>query len=103
MLWHQYLDYRCLEGKARSLKKMHIIPEYGDFTTVWYRIHDLKPDLDISGMQYAELGTNGSGLKSSNAGSYRIMKYGDPDTGKRKHPVVIITANVRTMRIIGVQ
>ena len=36
MLWKQYLDYRGLEGMARSLKKMHIIPEYGDYTTIWY-------------------------------------------------------------------
>ena len=45
---------------ARSLKKMHIIPEYGDYTTIWYRIHEKKPDLDISGMEYAEFGTDGT-------------------------------------------
>ena len=57
MLWKQYLDYRGLEGMARSLKDLRIIPEYGDYTTIWYRIHDLKPGLDISGMEYAEIGT----------------------------------------------
>ena len=31
------------------------------------------------------------------------MKYGDPDAGKRKHPVVIITADVRTGKIIGME
>ena len=103
MLWKQYLDYRGLEGMARSLKKMHIIPEYGDYTTIWHRIHDPKPDLDISGMQYAEIRTDGTGMKTNNVGSYRIMKYGDPDAGKRKHLVVIITADVRTKKIIGVQ
>ncbi len=102
MLWKQYPDYRGLEGMARSLKNMHIIPEYGDYTTVWHRIHDLKQDLDIAGLEYAEVGTDGTGLKTNNAGSYRITKYGDPDAMRRKHLVVIITADVKTKKIIGI-
>ena len=70
---------------ARSLKDLRIIPEYGDYTTIWYRIHEKKPDPDISGMEYAEIGTDGTGMKTGNAGSYRIMKYGDPGAGKRLH------------------
>ena len=58
-------------------------------------IHDMQPELDISGMQYVEIGTDGTGLNTSNAGSYRIIKYGDPDARKRKHLIVIITAYVR--------
>ena len=88
---------------ARSLKKMHIIPEYGDYTIIWCRIHDLKPGLGIAGLEYAEVGTDGTGLKTNNAGSYRITKYGDPDAGKRKHLVIIITADVRTKKIIGIE
>lgn len=103
MLWKQFLDYRALEGMARSLVNMGIIPQYGDYTTIWYRIHDMKPALDISGMQYAELGTDGTGLKTNNAGTYRITKYGDPHAEKRKHLVVIITADVRTKKIIGIE
>ena len=103
MIWHQYLDYRGLEGLARSLVDLGLIPKYGDYTTIWYRIHDKMPELDISGMQYAKLGTDGTGLKTNNAGSYRIMKYGDPDARKRKHLVVIITADVRTKKIIGIE
>ena len=37
MIWHQYLDYRGLEGMARSLVDLGIIPYYGDYTTVWHR------------------------------------------------------------------
>ena len=37
MIWHQYLDYRGLEGIARSLVDLGIIPYYGDYTTVWLR------------------------------------------------------------------
>ncbi|BAB59282.1 TVG0147168 [Thermoplasma volcanium GSS1] len=83
MMWKQFLDYRALEGMARSLADMKKIPQYGYYTTVWHRIHDMKPTLDISDLRYADLGTDGTGLKTNNARSYRIMKYGDPDSGRR--------------------
>ncbi|MCL5791017.1 MAG: IS5 family transposase [Candidatus Thermoplasmatota archaeon] len=103
MIWKQYLDYRGLEGMARSLVDIGIIPYYGDYTTVWHRIHEMKPCLDISGLESMSIGTDGTGLKANNAGSYRITKYGDPDAKRRKHLVVIITADVKTKRIIGIE
>ena len=57
----KYLDYRGLEGMARSVVGLGIMPRYGDYTTIWNRIHDKKPDLDISGLEYAEIGTDGRG------------------------------------------
>ena len=54
-------------------------------------------------MEYAEIGTDGTGMKTNNAGSYRITKYEDPDAKRRKHLVVIITADVKTKRIIGIE
>lgn len=103
MIWHQFLDYRGLEGMARSLVDMGIMPRYGDYTTIWNRIHGMRPSLDISGLKYAEIGTDGTGMKTNNAGAYRIMKYGDPDAKRKKHLVVIITADVRTKKIIGIE
>ena len=103
LMWKQYLDYRSLEGMARSMVKKRLIPCYGDFSTVWYRIHDMKPDLMVRGLGFADIGTDGTGMKTNNAGSYRITKYGDPDAKKRKHLVVIITADVKRKRIIGIE
>ena len=103
MIWKQYLDYRALEGMARSLVNMGIIPYYGDYTTIWHRIHDLQPSLDVSGLESISIGTDGTGLKTNNARSYRTNKYGDPDAGKRRHLVVIITADVRTKDVIGIE
>ncbi len=103
MIWHQYLDCCGLEGLIIILVDLGLIPKYGDYTTIWYRIHDNRSELDIKCIIYAELGTDGTGLKTNNAGSYRIMKYGDPDARKRKHLVVIITADVRTKKIIGIE
>jgi len=103
MVWHQFIDYRGLEVLARALTKMGIIPYYGEYTTVWKRIHKIKPNLKIKGLEYAELWSDGTGLKTSNGGTYRIMKYGDPDAEKKKYLVVIITADVRTKKIIGIE
>ena len=91
------------EGMARSLVNMGIIPYYGDYTTVWHRIHDMQPSLGISGLESISIGTDGTGFRTNNAGSYRITKYGDPDAMRRKHLVVIITADVKTKRITGIE
>ncbi len=103
LMWKQLPDYRSLEGMARSMVKKRLIPCYGDFSTVWYRIHDMKPDLMVRGLGFADIGTDGTGMKTNNAGSYSTMKYGDPDAKKRKHLVVIITAGVERKRIIGIE
>ena len=42
-------------------------------------------------------------MKTNNAGVYRITKYGDPDAKKRKHLVIIITADVKSMKITGIE
>ena len=88
---------------ARSLANMGIIPYYGDYTTIWHRIHDMQPSMDISGLQSMSIGTDGTGLKTNNAGSYRTTKYRDPDPIKRKYLVAIITADVRTKDVIGIE
>ena len=43
------------------------------------------PELYISRLEYAEIGTDGTGPKTNNARSYRITKYGDLDRTRRNH------------------
>ncbi len=59
--------------------------------------------MDITGLEYTHLGTDSTGMKTNNAEYYRITKYGDPDARKRKHLVVIITADVGTKKIISIE
>jgi hypothetical protein len=42
------------------LEQYHI---KGDYTTIWCRTNEKKSDLDISGMQYAELGLEAEGYQ----------------------------------------
>ena len=63
----------------------------------------MQPSLDISGLESISIGTDGTGLKTNNAGSYRTSKYWDPDAMRRKYLVVIITADVKTKHVIGIE
>lgn len=92
-VWHQLVDYRGLEGIARKLSKFGLIPEYDDYTTIWYRIHNMKPEIELPDYEDLDVGCDGSGLKTNNAGHYRIYKYGERT--RKKHLVVIITADTR--------
>ena len=33
-VWHQWVDYRGLEGIARSLERLYLIPYHDDYTTI---------------------------------------------------------------------
>lgn len=47
--------------------------------------------------------TDGAGFLTNNAGSQRIAKYGDRHSTRSKYIAVIITADVITRRIIGIE
>ena len=94
-VWHQLVDYRGLEGIGRMLTKYNLIPYFGDYTTLWNRIHKIKPEIIIPENKEVELASDGTGLKTSNAGEFRQFKYGDPNAKRKKYLVVIITADVK--------
>ncbi|MEM3859950.1 MAG: hypothetical protein QW478_11215 [Candidatus Micrarchaeaceae archaeon] len=66
--WHQLVDYRGLEGIGRMLAK------YKEFVE-----------------------SDGTGLKTSNAGEYRQFRYIDTNAKRKKYLAVIITADVYEM------
>ena len=55
-------------------------------------IHDLKHEIELPDYDDLEVGCDGSGLKSSNAGEYRIFKYGERT--RKRYLVVVITAEM---------
>ncbi|MEM3312173.1 MAG: hypothetical protein QW042_04485 [Thermoplasmata archaeon] len=98
-VWHQLVDYRGLEGIGRMLAKYNLIPYFGDYTTLWNRIHKIKLEIIIPENKEVELASDGTGLKTSNAGEYRQFKYGDPNAKRNKYLVVIITADVKKKKL----
>ncbi len=103
VIWKQLIDYRGLEGITRRMAQLGRIPTYPDYTTLWHRLHGLTPALKMPKYLDLELASDGTGRKTSNAGEYRIFRYGDPDAKPRKHLVVVITAEVKRKKVIGIE
>lgn len=98
-VWHQWIDYRGLEGIARKFKETDIIPEYDDYTTIWHRVSKLVPKIELPRRKELEIATDGSGLKMGNGGSYMEFKYGKKK-GRKKYVVVTITADVKHKKLL---
>ncbi len=100
-VWHQWLDYRSLEGFAKRLAQLKLIPSYEDFTTAWYRLHNFKPKVEIPSHQKLNLSSDGSGFRMTNGGGYREYKY-DYETKNKKHLIVTITADINSKKLFGI-
>ncbi|MEM3829086.1 MAG: IS5/IS1182 family transposase [Conexivisphaerales archaeon] len=94
----QFIDYRCLDSIMRKLFQLDLIPKYTDLSTIWNRIHSSMPEISLPQFNETEIATDGSGLKTSNTGEYRILKYGD-NNARKKHPV-IIAADVKHKKLL---
>lgn len=103
VIWKQLVDHRGLEGMTRRMVQLGLIPRAPDYTTLWHRLHALTPEVRLPEYRDLEVASDGTGLKTTNAGEYRIFRYGDPDARQRKHLVVVITADVRRKKVIGIE
>ncbi|MEM3431541.1 MAG: hypothetical protein QW783_03285 [Candidatus Micrarchaeia archaeon] len=97
-IWHQLVDYRGLEGIGKMFAKYKFIPYFGDYTTLWNRIHKINIKIIPENKEFVE--SDGTGLKTSNAGEYRQFKYGDLNAKRKKYLVVIITADVKKKKLL---
>ena len=102
-LWKQWVDYRGLEGICRRMVQLGRIPHAPDSTPLWHRLHGLTPTVGMPHYPDLELASDGTGRKTSNAGEYRIFRSGDPEARRRKHLVVVITADVRRKKVMGIE
>jgi len=67
---------------------MGFIPEYNDYTTIWHRVHDMVPEIKLPTEKDLWVATDGSGLKTNNAGEYRIFKYGEKTVSRSKNGLI---------------
>jgi len=70
-----------------------------DYTTAWYIIHEMKPEIELPDEDEAEVAADGTGLKFGSAGEYRTYIYGNI---RRRYVKVVITADIRTKKLIDV-
>ena len=99
-VWHQLVNYRGLEGIARKLSELHLIPYYEDFSTAWHRIHDYRPEIKLPTFKELNVSTDGTGMRARNSGRYLEMKYGRK--GRDKYVVVTITVDSKRKKLLGI-
>ena len=61
----------------------------------------MVPEIKLPTDKDLEVATDGSGLKTNNAGEYRVFKYGEKT--KKKHLVVVITADIKQKKLLKVE
>lgn len=89
-VWHQWVDFRGIEGITRKLAGYGIVPDYNDYTTISRRVAGIDTAIALPSKGSVCVACDGSGMKMTNAGEYRQTKYGK---GSRKFIRVTITAD----------
>jgi len=100
-VWHQWMDYRGLEGVARTLERQRIVLGSADYTTAWNRIHNFVPEIKLPSYRELNLATDGTGARARNSGRYLELKYGRK--GRDKYVVVIITVDVKHKKLLKIE
>jgi len=87
-VWHQWIDYRGIEGVTRKLAEFGKLPACNDYSTANRRVNGMDVKFELP-MQDCCVSTDGSGMKFENAGEYRARIYGK----RRKYIKVTISAD----------
>lgn len=99
-VWHQLVNYRGLEGIARKLSELGLIPYYEDFSTAWHRVHDYKPQIKLPTFKELNISGDGTGLRAGNGGRYLEKKYGKK--GRGRYVVVVITVDSKRKKLLAI-
>jgi len=74
-----------------------LIPYHDDYTTIWHRVHGMKPEIKPPTYE-VKAGSDGTGFKSGNAWD-RTYVHGKI---MRKYVKVIITADIKSKKLVAV-
>ncbi|MEM3455492.1 MAG: hypothetical protein QXT72_02920 [Candidatus Micrarchaeia archaeon] len=74
---------------------------FGDYTTLWNRIHKIKIKIIPKNKEFVE--SDCTGLKTFYGEKYEQFKYGDPNAKRKKYLVVIITADVKKRKLLNLE
>ena len=92
-VWHQWVDYRGIEGITRKMAEHGTVPMYNDFSTINRRVNNLDITFALPRNGNVSVACDGTGRKLENGGEHRAKLYGKK---KRRYIKVIITANPLT-------
>lgn len=87
-VWHQWIDYRGIEGITRKLVEAAQLPAFNDYSTINRRVNHVDTKFELPKDDCC-VSTDGSGMKFENSGEYRARMYGK----RRKYIKVVISAD----------
>jgi len=88
-VWHQWVDYRGIEGITRKLVEFGKLKKYNDYSTINRRVNKIEIDFELPKQGNISVSCDGSGMKMTNRGEYRQSKYGKV----KKYLKVVISAD----------
>ena len=88
-VWHQWVDYRGIEGITRKLVEFDKLKKYNDYSTINRRVNKIETDFELPKQGSVSVSCDGSGMKMTNRGEYRQSKYGK----RKKYLQVVISAD----------
>lgn len=89
-VWHQWIEYRGIEGITRKLAEYDLLPNYNDFSTINRRVNKLEIDFELPKEGSVNVSCDGTGMKMSNGGDYIERKYGRT---RKKYIKIVISAD----------
>ena len=97
-VWHQWIDYRGIEGMTRQIVEMAQLLDFNDYSTINRRVNKLEVGFQLPKQGFVSVSTDGTGIKINNAGEYRQDKYGKKR--QKKYIKVTISANPLTKDLL---
>ena len=88
-VWHQWIDYRGVEGVTRKLVEAAQLPAFNDYSTINRRVNRMDINFELPKGDCC-VSTDSSGMKFENAGEYRARMYGKK---QKKYIRVTISAD----------
>ena len=96
-VWHQWIDYRGIEGVTRKLVEIAKIRDFNDYSTINRRVNKTKIEFSLPQSGSCCVATDSSGMKFENAGEYRARMYGKK---QKKYIRVTISADPRKKKML---
>jgi hypothetical protein len=89
-VWHQWVDYRGVEGVTRKMAEANVLPQHNDFSTINRRVNALEIGFELPKSGSVRVASDGTGMKLENGGEHRAKLYGKK---KRRYVKVVIVAD----------
>ena len=96
-IWHQWFDYRGIEGVTRKLVEACQLPDYNDYTTANRRVNKLDVKFRLPKSGSVSVSCDGSGMQFGNAGEHRERMYGNKN---KRFIKIVITADPKTKKLL---